>query len=253
MTSLEDIYTSTRAAVELPNTWEHLETPGDTWKHLETQWGGKSAEENLNLCSERTWSQWYNDNMNTVKTLWKENVPSLPHSDLTWTYLSGLKTALVHSAGEKLQSAFLCDQTVIKKSFMWFCWLLSLFRLKVSSALLIQNTFCQIQRISRSASCPFCVCGEKQSGVRTRPCQQTARTETPTRSHSQVVKYRRFVTSRVCAQDNTASCHKVPYLLSLFTLSTWPLVFTAYTPKSHLESLMVQWFYRAEVKMSLPV
>ncbi len=56
---------------------------------------------------------------------------------------------------------------------------------------------------------PFCVCAEKKSGVHTRPwlCKQEtnsmAQTGLPTRSHSQVVKCRRFVTTHARAEDNT--------------------------------------------------
>ncbi len=62
---------------------------------------------------------------------------------------------------------------------------------------------------SRFASFPFCVSAEKKSGVHTQPwlrkweTNRAARTEPPTRSHSQVVKYWRLVTTRARAQDNS--------------------------------------------------
>ncbi len=52
---------------------------------------------------------------------------------------------------------------------------------------------------SWAASCPFCVCTEKKSGVHTQSwlCKwkinRVTQTEPPARSHSQVIKYRCFV------------------------------------------------------------
>ncbi len=66
---------------------------------------------------------------------------------------------------------------------------------------------------SWSISCPFCVCTEKKSSVHAKPwlCKwetnRVTQTEPPTCSHSQVVKYQRFVTTRARAQDSTNAVH----------------------------------------------
>ncbi len=73
--------------------------------------------------------------------------------------------------------------------------------LKVSSAILIQYTFRQIQRISPHSSLAFSSVRKKQSSVHIQPwlCKwqtnRVAGTEPPTRSYSQIVKYGRFVTT----------------------------------------------------------